>query len=77
MRLIIEYSALGLAGWLSFNVLFVVAWVRFHAARRRFEDQTKAPVIVFRRNDVGARSETAYYGRSAGDRFEFSLEKTS
>jgi hypothetical protein len=77
MRLIIEYIALGLAGWLSFNVLFVVAWARFHAARRRFEDQSKGPFIVFRRNDDGARSEVAYYDQLTGDPFKLSLKKTS
>jgi hypothetical protein len=77
MRLIIEYSALAVAGWLSFNVLFVVAWARFHAARRRFEDQNKAPFIVFRRNDDGVRTEIAYSDRLTGDPFELSLKKTS
>jgi hypothetical protein len=77
MRLIIEYSALGLAGWLSFNVLFVVAWARFHAARRRFEGQIKAPFIVSRRNDDGVRSEIAGCEQLTGDPFELSLKKTS
>jgi hypothetical protein len=49
MRLIIEYSAVAVAGWLSFNVLFVIAWARFHAARRHHEEQ-KARVIAFPRN---------------------------
>jgi hypothetical protein len=56
MRSIIEYSAVVIAGWLSFNVLFAIAWARFHEARRQYEDR-KVPFIVSRR-DVGVRSES-------------------
>lgn len=64
MRSIIEY---GIAGWLSFNVLFVIAWARFHAARQRYEHQRKATVIVFRPNSNLVCSQA----------FEESLKKTS
>ena len=74
MRLIIEYAV---AGWLSFNVLFVIAWARVHAARRRYEDQSKATVIVFRPNDNSVRSEIANYAHLADDASEVSLKKTS
>ena len=65
MRSIIEYSALAVAGWLSFDVLFVIAWARFHSARRHSEEQLKATVIVFRPN------------RLTGDPSELALKKTS
>jgi len=65
MRLIIEYSTLAVAVWLSFDVLFVIAWARFHSARRHSEEQLKATVIVFRPN------------RLTGDPSELALKKTS
>jgi hypothetical protein len=77
MRLIIEYSAVAAAGWLSLDVLFVIAWARFHSARRQFEGQVKATVIEFRPNDGGVRSEIAYYKQLTGDLFELPLKKTS
>jgi hypothetical protein len=75
MRLIIEYGALLMAGWLAFDVLLVIAWARFHSARRGFEDQIEGTVILTRRNDDGARSEISYFDELTGKPFEF--KKTS
>jgi hypothetical protein len=47
MRLFSIYSALAAAGWLSLDVLFVIAWARLHAAQRHLQ-QTKATIIEFR-----------------------------
>ncbi len=77
MRLIIEYSALAVAVWLSFDVLFVIAWVRFHSARQHFEDQIKATVIAFRPNDRDVRTEAAHHDQLTGDLVELSFKKTS
>ena len=38
MRLIIVHGALMAAVWLSFDVLFVIAWARYHSARIRYAD---------------------------------------
>jgi hypothetical protein len=48
MRLIIEHSALAAAAWLSFDLLFVIAWARLHTAERHSQHQIKATVIEFR-----------------------------
>jgi hypothetical protein len=77
MRLIIEYGALVMAGWLAFDVLFVIAWARFHSATRRSDDQIRETVIVTRRNDDGVRSEVAYFDELTGEPFGFSFKKTS
>ena len=53
MRLIIEHSALAAAAWLSFDLLFVIAWARLHSGERH--SQIKAKVIEFRPNDDGLR----------------------
>jgi hypothetical protein len=48
MRLICVYSALAAAGWLSLDVLFVIAWARLRAAERRSYRPVKATVLEFR-----------------------------
>jgi hypothetical protein len=35
---LIEHSALAAAAWLSLDVLFVIAWARYHSARIRYAD---------------------------------------
>ena len=77
MRLIIEHSALVLAGWLVFDVLFVIAWSRLHWKRPRYEDQLNATVMVFRPNDDGVRPELAYFGQLTGESLEWPLKKIS
>jgi hypothetical protein len=59
MRLIIEHSAFVMAGWVAFDVLFVIAWSRFHSARRRAEDHIKGMSILIGRNDDDVHSEVA------------------
>ncbi len=73
----IEHATLMMAGWLCFDVLFVVVWARFHSARRRFEDQITGTVTLIRRNDDGVRPEIAYFDEVTGGPFELSLKKTS
>jgi hypothetical protein len=51
MRLIIEHSALAAAAWLSFDLLFVIAWARLHTAVRHSQHSIKATVIEFRPAD--------------------------
>jgi hypothetical protein len=63
MRLIIEHSALAAAAWLSFDLLFVIAWARFHAGERHPQSQIKATVLEFRPNDrVSFRSNAHRLG---------------
>jgi hypothetical protein len=76
MRLI-EYSALVLAGWVAFDVLFAIAWARFHSVRRRTEDQIKATLSLVRRIDDGGRSEVAYFDEVTGGPLGLSFKKTS
>jgi hypothetical protein len=77
MRMIIEYGALVVAGWLAFDVLFVIAWARLHWERPRYEDRTNATVTVLRPNDDGARSELACLDQLADESFQYPLKKTS
>jgi hypothetical protein len=56
MRLIVVYSALAAAGWLSLDVLFVIAWARLHAAERHSRRNVKATVIEFRPDQDRLRS---------------------
>jgi hypothetical protein len=51
MRLVSIYSALAGAGWLSLDVLFVIAWARLRAAERRSHHPVNATVIEFRPNE--------------------------
>jgi hypothetical protein len=77
MRLIIEHSAFVIAGWVAFDVLFAIAWARFHAGRRRTQDRIKGTVVLMRRNDDAVQSETAYFDEETGEPFELSFKKTS
>jgi hypothetical protein len=58
MRLITVYSALAAAGWLSLDLLFVIAWARLHAGERHSRLKIKATVIEFRPNDGELRSRS-------------------
>lgn len=51
MRLIIEHGALIVAIWISFDVLFVIAWARLHTAQQHSQHPIKATVIEFPRKD--------------------------
>jgi hypothetical protein len=73
----IEYGALVMAGWVAFDVLFAIAWARFHSARRRTEDQIEETLILIRRKDDGVRSEVAYLDEVTGGPLEMSFKKTS
>jgi hypothetical protein len=73
----IEYGALVMAGWVAFDVLFVIAWAKFHSARRRSEDQIEGTVILIRQNDDAVHSELAYFDQRRGEPFELSFKKTS
>jgi hypothetical protein len=77
MRWFIEHSALLVAGWVAFDVLFVIAWARFHSARQRPEDHIKGTVVLIRRNGDAAHSEIAYFDEETGEPFEISFKKTS
>jgi hypothetical protein len=75
MRLI-EYGVLGITGWVAFDVLFAVAWARFHSARLRAENQLEGTHLV-RPIDGAVRSENAYFEELTGGPFELSFKKTS
>jgi hypothetical protein len=58
MRLISVYSALAAGGWISLDILFVIAWARLRSAERHFQHQIKAAVIEFPPNVDGVRSRS-------------------
>jgi hypothetical protein len=48
MHQIAEYSAVVGAGWLSSNVLFVIAWSWMHSPNRRWMSETSARPSIFK-----------------------------
>jgi hypothetical protein len=56
MHQIMEYSAVVGAGWVSSNVLFVIAWSWLHSRKRRWmsDDGTRPSIFT-------VRSDTAYF----------------
>jgi hypothetical protein len=62
MHQILHYSTLAGVGWLSSNVLFVIAWSWMHSRKRRWMSDDSARPSIFKSHSDSAYLDTVSPG---------------